>query len=132
TLFGGDARDRLIHFRLTADPAIQWSTKRGWTDVAAVFPNPGETTTALSLQPQSARAGTPLTLRIDARRPGNRPGSGIARPDFGDGSAVVDTPVEGSAGLAHTYARPGDYTIRVTVGLWGLPTRVLEQRVRAE
>jgi hypothetical protein len=132
TLFAGDARDRLIHFRLTANSAIQWSTLRGKTDVVGAFPNPAETTTGLSLLPAHVRAGTPVQLAVDARRPGNRPGWGVAHVDFGDGSAAVSMAIEGSGHVDHTFAGRGEYTIRATVDLWGLPSRVLEQRVAIE
>jgi len=37
--------------------------------------------------------------------------------------------IEGSAHARHTYAESGDYEITIDVQLWGLPPRVVAQRI---
>jgi hypothetical protein len=130
TLNAGDARDRLIHFALTAQPAFAWSSTNGRVDVKTYFPNPEGTTTSLSVEPKDPTAGAPIQLAVDVRRPGNRPGWGTAFVAFGDSSPPVRLPIEGSAHARHTYAESGDYEITIDVQLWGLPPRVESQRIR--
>src|SRR5262249_34953999 len=60
TMFAGDARDRLIHFALTARPALQWSSARGRTDIATIFTNPEGTTGALTVDSAHPVAGRPV------------------------------------------------------------------------
>jgi len=129
TLNGGDARDRLIHFALTAQPAFAWSSTNGRVDVKTYFPNPDGTTTSFSVEPKDPTAGAPIELAVDVRRPGNRPGWGTAFVAFGDGSPQVRLPIEGSAHARHTYAQAGDYTLKVDFQIWGLPSRSDAQRI---
>jgi len=129
TMNAGDARDRLIHFALTAQPAFAWSSTNGRVDVKSYFPNPEGTATSLSVEPKDPTAGAPIELAVDVRRPGNRTGWGTARVDFGDGSPPVTVAIEGAARIRHTYAHAGDYTLTVDLQLWGLPPRSDAQRI---
>ena len=130
TLNAGDARDRLIHFNLTEQPALAWSSTNGPVDVKTYFPNPEGTTFTLAVTPNDPVAGAPIELAVEVRRPGNRPGWGTASVAFGDGSSPVQVAIEGSAYARHTYALPGDYEISVELQLWGLPPRSEVQRIR--
>jgi len=129
TLNAGDARDRLIHFALTAQPAFAWSSTNGRVDVQTYFPNPEGTTASFSVEPKEPPAGAPIAFAVDVRRPGNRPGWGTALVAFGDGSLPVRLAIEGSGHAWHTYAESGDYEIAVEFQLWGLPPRLEGQRI---
>lgn len=126
----GDARDRVIHFELTGNPAVRWSSTNGSVDVKTYFPNPEGTSVTLGVHPENPGVRDPVELSIDIRRPGNRPGWGTAAVDFGDGSLPVRVPIEGSARQLHAYTRPGEYHLRVEIELWGLPSRALVERFR--
>jgi hypothetical protein len=129
-LKAGDARDRLIHFELTQAPGIRWSSLKGPIDLRTYFTNPEETTATLVVDPPRPRPNAPVDFTVEARRPGNRPAWGAARIDCGDGSPAVDMPIEGSGHARHTYARAGQYTVRIQVSLWGLASRSLEETLR--
>jgi len=129
TMNAGDARDRLIHLALTARPAFAWSSMNGRVDLKTYFPNPEGTTTSCSVEPKDPTAGAPIALAVDVRRPGNRPGWGTARVDFGDGSPPGTLAIEGAARIRHTYAQAGDYALTVDFQLWGLPLRSDAQRI---
>jgi hypothetical protein len=130
TMNAGDARDRLIHFDLTEQPDLAWSSTNGPVDVKTYFPNPDGTTSTLAVTPNNPIAGGPIEVAIEVRRPGNRPGWGTASVAFGDGSPPVHLAIEGSAHARHIYARAGDYEISVDLQLWGLPPRSEVQRIR--
>jgi len=130
TLNAGDARDRLIHFALTRQPAFAWSSANGRVDLQTYFPNPEGTITSVNVEPKDPTARAPVHLAVDVRRPGNRPGWGTARLDFGDGSPPERVAIEGSAQARHVYAQAGDYEITVDVELWGLPPRVETHTLR--
>jgi len=126
----GDARDRVIHFALTHGGDRAWSSERGGVDVQSYFPEPADTVTLVTLQPERPRSSTLVQIALEIRRPGNRPGWGTASVDFGDGSPHQRVPVEETAHLTHTYSTAGDYALQIGFELWGLPPRSVMRSIR--
>jgi hypothetical protein len=129
TVNAGDARDRLIHFALNTQSSLAWSSTNGPVDVKTYFPNPEGTTTALAVSRENPVVGVPIDFTVDVRRPGNRPGWGMAIVGFGDGSPPVRLAIEGSAHARHAYSQAGDYEVTVEFQLWGLPARSDARRI---
>jgi len=131
-LYPGDARDRLIHFELTEHPGLRWSSVNGRADLKAYFPNPEGTTTTLTMKSEHPRPRSAVEIAIEVRRPGNRPGWGTARVDFGDHTPPMSLSIEDTARIQHVYAQPGEYQVKATVELWGLPGREISETVRVD
>jgi hypothetical protein len=128
----GDARDRLIHFELTEHPAVRWSSINERVDLKTYFPNPDGTSTTLTVRPERPSARDAVDIAIEIRRPGNRPGWGTARVDFGDGSPAMSLSVEDTARIQHVYGQPGEYQVQATIELWGLPSRTISETLRVD
>jgi hypothetical protein len=130
-LKAGDARDRLIHFALTHDLGVQWSSKRGAIDVTTYFPETEGTTATIIVRPEAPTSSRPVEFALQIRRPDSRPGWGTAVMNFGDGSPPARTPVEDTAYLRHAYAA-GSYTLTVEFNLWGLPQQSVSRVLRVD
>jgi len=98
--------------------------------VQSYFPEPADTVTLVTLQPERPRSSTLVQIALEIRRPGNRPGWGTASVDFGDGSPHQRVPVEETAHLTHTYSTAGDYALQIEFELWGLPPRSVMRSIR--